>query len=236
MLSRLKLPPGIDKESTAYAAEGKWFDSNNIRFRGEYAETVGGWVRDGTYTMEGIGREIFPWTSFFGNQFTALGTNWKQYVIAGESPYDVTPIRRSLTLGADPLTPSSGSNILTVADSAHGCVVNDFVTFSGAPAIGALDASVLNAEHQIFEIVDENSYKVKLSASANTSAAAGGSSVVAKYQVNVGLANEVTGSGWGVGIWGGTGSDSGTFSGIASGSTTTITASNSFVAGVNIRN
>ena len=76
MLRRISLPPGIDKESTEFTAEGAWFDSNNIRFRGQFPECIGGWVRQGTISMEGLAREMLSRTSDAGDEYNAVGTNW----------------------------------------------------------------------------------------------------------------------------------------------------------------
>ena len=82
---------------------------------------------------------------------------------------------------------------------------------------------MLNQEYQITEIVNTDSYKISARAASTTiksitvdgqiSASAvtangsdtgnGGSSVVGKYQINTGLTNVVTGTGWGAGTWSG---------------------------------
>jgi len=202
MLKRLNLPPGINRESTEYAAEGAWYDSNNIRFRGRYAESIGGWIQDGTYTVEGIARGIFSWTTYAGFQYNVIGTNWKYYLTTGNQAVDITPIRVTTSAGDVEIDATNGSNIIDVTDPSHGAVENDFVTFSGATAIGTtITADILNSEHQIQSVPDGNSYKIKLSVESDATGDAGGS-VVGEYQVNVGLATQSEGAGWGVGVWG----------------------------------
>ena len=44
-LATVKFAPGFDKQSTAYGAEGKWIDGENIRFRYGQPEKIGGWVK-----------------------------------------------------------------------------------------------------------------------------------------------------------------------------------------------
>ena len=52
--------------------------------------------------------------------------------------------------------------LLLLADTAHGAVVNDFVTFSGAVSLGGnITATVLNQEYQIATIVNANSYTIE---------------------------------------------------------------------------
>ena len=43
MLTKIKFAPGIDKQDTAVGAEGRWVDSDNVRFRYGLPEKVGGW-------------------------------------------------------------------------------------------------------------------------------------------------------------------------------------------------
>ena len=44
-LASTKFAPGFDKQSTAYGAEGKWVDGENIRFRYGQPEKIGGWIK-----------------------------------------------------------------------------------------------------------------------------------------------------------------------------------------------
>ena len=83
-------------------------------------------------------------------------------------------------------------------------MAGDYVTFSGAASLGGnITAAVLNIEYRIDTIVNDNSYTVVASATANASDTGnGGSSTVGAYQINTGLDTSVSGTGWGVGTWG----------------------------------
>ena len=67
MFKRLTIPPGINREATQYSAGSSWYDCDNIRFRGGVVETIGGWKRDGTYTLKGLARESFSYRDDSGN-------------------------------------------------------------------------------------------------------------------------------------------------------------------------
>lgn len=211
MYKRLRIPPGVDRESTEYTAEGRWYGANNVRFRGHFAEAIGGWLRDGDTNLEGIVRSVFSFVTYDGNQYGAVGTNWKFYLMSGSSPYDITPIRKS-TAPDDCITSTNTSPLLTIADVAHGAIVNDFVLISGAETLGSsnITAAVLNQEYQIVEIVNSDSYKVIAkdpttgdTVTSNASESnAGGAGIALRYEVNVGLASETTGTGWGLVAWG----------------------------------
>lgn len=200
-LIKLQFRPGINRETTAYANEGGWLDGNLIRFRASLPESIGGWGKLSTVAAQGTGRGLMPWESLNGTTYIALGTNLKYYVAEGGNLADITPIRETVTLGANPLqTLSAGSGVVTVTDTSHGCVVNDFVTISGATAFDGLTTAQLNKEHQIVSIVNANTYRINTGGVATTGGVSGGgSAVVAAYQINTGLDTSVFGTGWGAG-------------------------------------
>ena len=71
-----------------------------------------------------------------------------------------------------------------------------------------MTAAILNAEHQVTNVVNNNTYTIAVSVSANSSDSGnGGSSVVGKYQVNTGLDTNFFGTGWGAGVWNGIDTD-----------------------------
>jgi hypothetical protein len=209
-LQTIEFRPGIDKESTDYAAKGGWVDGNLIRFRKGRVEKVGGWNKLGTDTFLGIGRALHSWISLGGTRFLGVGTTFKYYIEEGESYNDVTPIRTTTAAGDVTFSATNGSSTITVSDTAHGAVTNDFVTFSGAATLGGnITAEVLNQEYQISLVTDLNTYEIVAKdtdgaeVTANSSDTGnGGSSVVGTYQINVGLDTFIKSTGWGVGTWG----------------------------------
>lgn len=202
---KIQFRPGIDRETTDYGNTGGWYDCNLARVRTGTWSSIGGWVRFTLSAVLGTIRSLFPWSLLDGGRYYAVGTNLKYYIIRGAEPVDITPIRETVTINNNPFAINSGSALCTVTDTAHGAVVNDFVTYSGAVSIGATNvtAAVLNQEYQIVEIIDDNSYTITLTVTADgTSAGGGGAAVSAAYQINVGLDTTVTGNGWGTGPWG----------------------------------
>ena len=59
-LTRVNFAPGIDKQNTTVGAEGRWVDCNNVRFRYQLPEKVGGWSSLVTDTIVGVARKMFP--------------------------------------------------------------------------------------------------------------------------------------------------------------------------------
>lgn len=201
-IQKLSFNPGIDREGTNYDSEGGWFDCNLVRFRFGRPEKFGGWQKITTNTYEGTPRALHNWISNTGEKYLGLGTHLKYYLEFGGTFADITPTRKtstnSITFGA-----TNGSSTITVTDSSHGAVVGDFVTISQAVSLGGnITAAVLNTEHQIVTVPTANTYTITASATANSSDSGnGGSGVDGVYQINVGLDNFVSGTGWGVNGW-----------------------------------
>ena len=69
-----------------------------------------------------------------------------------------------------------------------------------------MTAAVLNTEHQITRIVNNDTYEITVSVTLtqhSSDTGNGGSSVTAKYQINTGLDTNFFGTGWGAGVWNG---------------------------------
>ena len=170
---------------------------------------IGGWEKFTNETYLGTVRGLHNWVALDGSDFLGLGTELKYYIEEGQQFYDITPIRKNST-NSITFAATNGSSTITVTDSNHLAVQNDFVTFSEAASLGGnITAAVLNQEYQIDSIVNTNSYTIiaKDTSGATVTANAsdsgnGGSGVDGAYQINVGLNTGVGGTGWGAGTWG----------------------------------
>ena len=206
-LARIQFRPGINRESTSFASEQGWFDSDLIRFRKGHPEKIGGWSNISSGSILGTVRSLKTWVTLEALKLMGVGTNSKFYIEQGTAFNDITPIRSTATLGADPFTTgSAGSGIITVVAVGHGAFEGDFVTFSGATAVDGLTIADLNKEHVITQVVSPNSYTVDTGGSASSGATAGGgSAVIANYQISVGAEGPTAnGPGFGAGFFGGT--------------------------------
>lgn len=205
MIKALKFKPGINREVTPYSNEGGFFDGDKIRFRMGFPEKIGGWEKYSANQYLGSARRLHNWIGLDSSNFLGIGTHLKYYIEEGTTFNDITPIRQTTSAGDVTFSASNGSTTITVTDTSHGAVENDFVTFSGAASLGGvITATVLNKEYQIVSILDANRYTVTSAVAANSSDIGnGGSSVVGTYQVNVGLDQVIGGTGFGAGTWGG---------------------------------
>ena len=194
-LKKIQLRPGVNRENTRYTNENGWYDSDKIRFRQGTPEKLGGWQRISANTFVGICRSLWAWVTLGAANLLGLGTNLKFYIENGGTYYDITPVRSLSTL-TNPFATTNASTTVTVTDATGGYITNDFVTFTGATAVGGL---TISGEFQI-TVTSSTTYTIQ-AASAATSTATGGGTVYAVYQINTGPAYAVPLVGWGAGPW-----------------------------------
>lgn len=197
----LTFKPGINRENTDYASEGGWYSCDKVRFRSGTPQKIGGWVKYSPNTFSGVCNALFNWVTLDTKNLLALGTNSKHYVEYGQTYHDITPIRRTVTLGANPFTTTNGSTTVVVTDNTHGAVDGDYVTFSGASGFNGIAAGDLNKEFQITYLT-ANTYSITVASAANANGAGGGAAVQAEYQINIGQSVQTFGDGWGSSTWG----------------------------------
>ena len=215
-LQTLKLVPGINREGTNYSNSGGWYDGDKIRFRSGNPEKIGGWSRLSNSVYQGTARSLWNWIDFDGSNYLGVGTNLKYYVESGGDYNDITPIRDTFTPQDTKycFATATGSKVVIVTIIAHGATQDDFVTFSGATAVGGVPAVDLNTEHQI-TYIDSNSFSILVATTATSTVYLGGGvSTTAVFQILTGLDVYVIGTGWGAGPYSRLGWGTGYTSGI----------------------
>jgi hypothetical protein len=204
-LQKVQFRPGLNREGTDYSNEGGWFDCNKVRFRSGYPEKIGGWIRLSNDTFLGIARALWNWVTLNGANLLGVGTNLKYYIEQGGDYNDVTPIRVTFTTASTPTTnnvikTTNGSNVITIDYANYGGLSGDFITISGATAVGGIPADQLNAEHQI-TYVDLDTFTFTVASNATSTATGGGTAITIAFQINTGLDVFIQGTGWGAGTW-----------------------------------
>jgi|TARA_R110002020_G_scaffold102221_1_gene240235 hypothetical protein len=214
-LQTLNIKPGIVTDVDEYTAAKVgpyWIDSDKIRFVNGLPQKIGGWSKESatpttatssTNLSAGKVRRILNWRLVDGTDVTALGSDRQLLILLGGTYYDITPLRTTAaTLGANPITTSSGSSTVTVTHTSHGADTGEIVSFSGAAAVNGV---TLSGAYELTK-VDTNSYTVVDSATASGSGSGGGSSVVASYLIGYteGMLEPTAALalGWGTGTWG----------------------------------
>ena len=193
-LQKILLKPGVNRENTRYTNEGGWYESDKVRFRQGTPEKIGGWQRISTSTFLGICRSLWNWVTLGSLNLLGVGTSLKFYIESGGIYNDVTPIRTTTTL-TNPFT-TNGTTTVTVTDANGGFIDNDYVTFYGATAVGG---QTISGEYQI-TYINSTSYTITIAAAAT--AATGGGTVYAVYQINTGPSSTAPLTGWGASTWG----------------------------------
>ena len=79
--TKLQFKPGIVRDVTRYSNNGGWFDSNRIRFRMGFPETIGGWTKLNNTPILGTCRSLHNWSNLAGTPNIGAGTNLKFYVL-----------------------------------------------------------------------------------------------------------------------------------------------------------
>ena len=109
MLTKIKFAPGIDKQDTAVGAEGRWVDSDNVRFRYGLPEKVGGWQSLLNDSIVGVARKQHAFVDKEGKilgkhrgyPFYTIGQRRGLEIALGEPMYvtEIHPDTNTVTLG-----------------------------------------------------------------------------------------------------------------------------------------
>jgi hypothetical protein len=205
-LQKIQFRPGVNREGTDYSNEGGWYACDKVRFRSGFPEKIGGWIRLSNDTFLGTCRILWNWVTLNGANLLGVGTNLKYYLEQGGGYNDITPLRVTFTAASTPntvncISTTNGSNVITLTIANYGGLTNDFVTISGANAIGTITAADINQEHQI-AYISTTQFSIVVANTANTTVTAGGGNTInVAFQVNTGLDTFVVGTGWGAGTW-----------------------------------
>ena len=203
-LTKIKFAPGIDKQDTAVGAEGRWVDSDNVRFRYGLPEKVGGWQSLLTDTIVGVARKMLPFVDKEGNRYVAIGTDKFLLVYFEGQLFDVTPLKADIT-GAT-LSTNSTTTVTITTSAAHNINVGDIVLFDSVTLPSGTGFSASDFEDKNFQVISVPSpttFTITMGSAASGTVSAGGSITLKPYEP-VGPAAQSYGYGFGIGNYGGT--------------------------------
>ena len=203
-LTKIKFAPGIDKQDTAVGAEGRWVDSDNVRFRYGLPEKVGGWQSLLTDTIVGVARKMLPFVDKEGNRYVAIGTDKFLLVYFEGQLFDVTPLKADIT-GAT-LSTNSTTTVTITTSAAHNIGVGDIVLFDSVTLPSGTGFSTSDFEDKNFQVISVPSpttFTITMGSAATGTVSAGGSITLKPYEP-VGPAAQSYGYGFGIGNYGGT--------------------------------
>ena len=110
MLQKINFLPGFNKQVTPTGAEGEWTGGENVRFRYNTPEKIGGWSRLGDNALTGVARAQHHVISQSSINFSIIGTNRILYAYTGGIFYDIHPIKTDFGALTNKLSSSSGSS------------------------------------------------------------------------------------------------------------------------------
>ena len=205
-LVKVQIAPGVDKQDTEYGAEGRWTNTDNVRFRYGLPEKIGGWAKVTSDALVGAARGLVTWFSLDGDQYAITGTNKKLYVYQNGAWTDITPIRSTRSAITSTFTTLAGDDKVTCTVTAHGAVEGDFVTISSVsliPGTSSLTASDFEGEFEVTSVTDTNNFIITLfSSETGTPFSTTGTGTYA-FQINTNPAFSILGYGWGAGPYSG---------------------------------
>ena len=207
MLQKLNFLPGFNKQLTPTQAEGQWVDGDNVRFRYNTPEKIGGWLQLGENDMTGAARAMHHIVNKSGNKFSIIGTNRILYAYTGGVFYDIHPIRATSTL-SNCFTTTNGSAVVSIAFSGdHGLVAGDIILLDNFTTITNSNYTASDFDDKKFMVTTvTNSTTITITMPSNETgsgaSSSGGIRVQAYY--SVGPAEQAPGFGYGLGQWSGT--------------------------------
>ena len=203
MLHKIRLVPGLDKQSSDTGAEGKWVNADYTRFRYGFPEKVGGWEQLVNSNLVGAGRDQHTWVDLAGNKYAAIGTNKCLYIYFEGAVYDITPLDSSREQASATFTFDGTTTVTITTSTAHGAEVGDIILLDAVSLPGGTGLSDSDFEDKLFEVQSvPSSTTFTITSSSSGSAASGGSTTVKFYYV-IGPVKQTYGYGWGTNTWGG---------------------------------
>ena len=237
MLTQIKFASGVDKQDTTVGAEGRWVDSDNVRFRYGLPEKVGGWQSLLPQSIVGVTRKLLDFVDNDGNRYVAVGTDKFLLIYFEGGLYDITPFRTDangaqITFTGSTITTNNtapGTSITITTTTDHGLIEGDMLILDSITMpTGSTGIPASTFEDKVAQVISTPSPTTFTLTSPTAETAGGGanlttgsSCIVQPYQF-IGPAEQTYGYGFGVGPYGGT---------VAGASTTTINNAGVLAAG-----
>jgi len=199
-----KVLPGIDKQDTTSGAENRWVDCDNVRFRYNLPEKVGGWSSLITESIVGVARREFAFVDLEGNRYVAIGTDKFLLLYFEGQVYDITPVKSTISSVVMSAQDATKEVSLTFSSN-HNLQSGDIILLDNVTVpsgIGLTDAAF---EDKLFQVTRVTSSLIAIvtGTQTTTGAAGGGACSVIPYEP-VGPAAQSYGYGFGIGQYGGT--------------------------------
>jgi hypothetical protein len=206
MLQKIGFLPGINKQVTSTGAESQWIDCDNVRFRYQTPEKIGGWKQLGADNVTGAARGLHQFTNSSGQKYSIIGTNRVLYAYSGGVFYDIHPIKTTTTL-TNAFTTVNGQASVTINFSGdHGIEAGDIVLLDNFTAItdsnfGASDFD--DIRFMATTVPASNKITITMPSAESGSGATESGGIRVRHYYHIGPDVQAQGFGWSLGSWGG---------------------------------
>ena len=198
-LVKLNFTPGIRRETTQYAEEGAWYDTDRVRFRAGKPENLRGYETKVSATFDGAARALIAWRDNDQFKRAMFGTPQKLYEYNGDTITDITPVSTSVTI-TNAFTVALSATTVTVTAPGHGRSTGDYVFFTSVsgPSGGVTIGGNIIFGTSVFQVsvISANAFAITVSATASA-AQSSASQATAHYPIFTGVSNATPGLGYG---------------------------------------
>lgn len=196
-LQPLAFAPGVVKDETEYASEGRFIDADKIRFKNGQPEKIGGWSKLSTQTLTGTPRALAAWSTNDQTDLIGAVTTERFYIYKNGYLNDRTPYRINGTgTLTNAITTTNGSNQVSIAHTTHALGENDWIKLTNV----TFNNVVLNGDFQVTAVTDANNYIITSATNANASGTHSGN-LNYYYYMAVGNVSAFASFGYGTGTW-----------------------------------
>ena len=206
MLQKVKFAPGFNKQVTSTGGESQWVSGDNVRFRYQSPEKIGGWAQLGSVDITGRNTAIHHFVNTSGIKYAALGTNRILYAYSGGIFYDIHPIKATTTL-TSAFSTTNGSAVVTLTfSSAHNINQYDIILLDNFTSITNSNFNSSNFDDNKFMVTSiptDTTLTINVGSNESGSGASTSGGIRVRHYYPVGPAVEVASTGWGLGSWGG---------------------------------
>ena len=205
MLQKIGFLPGINKQITATGAEGQWIDCDNVRFRYQTPEKIGGWKQLGADNITGAARALHQFTNSAGRKYSIIGSNRILYAYSGGVFYDIHPIKSTNTL-TNAFSTTNGSASVTINFSGdHGIQAGDIVLLDNFSSITGSNFGASDFDDIRFmatTVPSSSTITITMPSAEAGSGATQSGGIRVKHYYHVGPDVQSQGFGWSLGSWG----------------------------------
>lgn len=167
--AKLDITPGINTQTSRYASQATWVESNCIRWLNRQLRKLGGWQKLLNTPVVGVARGMHAWEDLQGNPYLIIGTNSRVEIYDGGQLEDVTPLRDTADVTPD-FTTVSGQSTVIVHDVGHGESTGDWVNMPVQVSVGGL----ILYGYYLVTVIDADNYTIDAGQNAIASVSNGG--------------------------------------------------------------